>query len=676
VDAQQSSASAIAIGTNDIGGVVAGAHGPEAGVWVIAETTELPTKYAKIVVTDDRGRYLIPDLPKVGYRVWVRGYGLVDSPKMLGVPGQRLDLEAVPAPNEATAASYYPAIYWYSMLKFPDKSQFGGKGDIPGGVTPQDWRTTMSNRDCVGCHQLGQLATRTIPAAFSGMSSVQAWMRRVQSGQAAPSMIEPLAKLGGVPYKYFADWTDAIAAGALPPAKPARPQGIERNLVITEWAWGSDHDYLHDAMSTDKRNPTVNAYGPVFGAPEYSTDNIPILDPKTNTATYFKTPVRDPDMPETFGPGNAAIANPLMPSAYWGDRKIWSQRINNHNQMFDETGKLWLTVAIRGPADPAFCTKGSDLPSAKLFPLEVSHRQLAMFDPKTEKYTFIDTCFGTHHLEFGFDANDTLWTSGGGPVLGWLDVKKFRETGDAAASQGWTALADDTKDKTVAGSGTYAIMPNPVDGSVWATVNIFAGVGGVIRLDPGANPPATARVEFYKPPQPGFAPRGGDIDSKGVVWASLGSGHLGSFDRRKCKGPLDNGPGPSGVLCPEGWSFYQYPGPGFSGIGENSAEASYYTWVDQHDALGLGNDVPISTGNENDALLALVNGKWDVLRVPYPLSFYAKGLDGRIDDPSAGWKGRGVWTTSGDRVPWLKEGGKGTTPLAFHFQMRPNPLAD
>ena len=87
-------------------------------------------------------------------------------------------------------------------------------------------------------------------------------------------------------------------------------------------------------------------------------------------------------------------------------------------------------------------------------------------------------------------------------------------------------------------------------------------------------------------------------------------------------------------------------------------------------------DVPISTGNENDALLALVDGKWVVLRVPYPLSFYAKDLDGRIDDPNAGWKGRGVWTTSGDRAPWLKEGGKGTVPIAFHFQFRPAPLAD
>ena len=100
----------VAIDDNDIGGVVTGANGPEAGVWVIAETNELPTKYAKMVVTDDLGRYVIPDLPTANYSIWVRGYGLVDSPKLRAKPGQHLDLKAVPAPNEAEAAHYYPAI--------------------------------------------------------------------------------------------------------------------------------------------------------------------------------------------------------------------------------------------------------------------------------------------------------------------------------------------------------------------------------------------------------------------------------------------------------------------------------------------------------------------------------------------------------------------------------------
>ena len=167
---------------------------------------------------------------------------------------------------------------------------------------------------------------------------------------------------------------------------------------------------------------------------------------------------------------------------------------------------------------------------------------------------------------------------------------------------------------------------------------------------------------------------GMDVDSNGVVWTGTASGHLVSFDRRKCKGPL-NGPKATGDHCPEGWSFYKYPGPGFAGIGDNSAESSYYTWVDQHNTFGLGEDVPMSTANLMGGLVAFRDGGMISLRVPYPLGFYAKGFDGRIDDPNAGWKGRGLWTTSGDRAPWLMEGGKGRKPIAVHFQLRPDPLA-
>ena len=89
--AQLGAQTAVAIDNDDIGGVVTGANGPEAGVWVIAETTDLPTRYIKSVVTDDQGRYVIPDLPTANYQVWVRGYGLVDSPKMRAKPGQIVD---------------------------------------------------------------------------------------------------------------------------------------------------------------------------------------------------------------------------------------------------------------------------------------------------------------------------------------------------------------------------------------------------------------------------------------------------------------------------------------------------------------------------------------------------------------------------------------------------------
>src|SRR6266702_4170997 len=112
-------ADAVAIDADDIGGVVTSSKGPEAGVWVIAETSDLPTKFARIVVTDDRGRYVIPDLPKATYDVWVRGYGLVDSPHVRGEAGRHLDLKATIAPDARAAAQYYPAGYWFSLMHVP-----------------------------------------------------------------------------------------------------------------------------------------------------------------------------------------------------------------------------------------------------------------------------------------------------------------------------------------------------------------------------------------------------------------------------------------------------------------------------------------------------------------------------------------------------------------------------
>jgi hypothetical protein len=683
----------VAIDNDDIGGVVTGPQGPEAGVWVIAETNDLPTRYAKMVVTDDQGRYVVPDLPKGKYRVWLRGYGLVDSPKVDGEPGKPLDLTAVPAPNDAAAAVYYPAIYWYSMLKIPDKDAFGGKTDIPEKVKQNDWINLMKNNGCVGCHQLGTLSTRTIPSAFHGSSKDQ-WMQRIQAGQAGEQMVNIVAgQLNAAPLAYFSDWTDRVAKGELPHAKPKRPEGVERNIVVTTWDWSDPQHYLHDLALTDKRNPTVNANGPIFGQPEYSMDAFPILDPKTNTAVEHPAPIRDSDMHEMAGPGHAAMLTPLGPSAYWGTEKIWTSHFNNHNATLDDKGRVWMTAAFRDQKnEPSFCKKGSDHPSAKLAPLNESSRMLTVYDPKTQKAEFVDTCFTTHHLNFASDANNTLWTSsgGGGGVVGWVNTKIWDETHDAAKAQGWTALVldtngngkrdeytepnqpfDATKDRRVA-QVFYAVMVNPKDGSVWGTIR--SNPGAIARINPGSNPPETAIAEIYNVPLPGFGPRGGDIDSNGVVWVSLGSGHMGSFDRSKCKGPL-NGPKATGDQCPEGWTFYKYPGPGFDGIGENSAESSYYSWVDQHNTFGLGNDLPLSTANLTDGLVALKDGQMISLRVPYPMGFYAKGLDGRIDDPDAGWKGRGLWASSGDRAPWQTEGGKGNKPMAVHFQLRPDPLA-
>src|SRR5262249_43986298 len=147
-------------------------------------------------------------------------------------------------------------------------------------------------------------------------------------------------------------------------------------------------------------------------------------------------PVRDKDTPFMLGPGHAAALKPLAPSPYWGTEQIWDTHINNHDDMIDQDGRVWLAASIRAIENPKFCTDGSNA-SSKAFPLKESHRQIAMLDPKTMKYTFVDTCFTTHHLTFAYDKDNTLWGSSGGGsgAVGWLNTKKFLETGDAAASQ-------------------------------------------------------------------------------------------------------------------------------------------------------------------------------------------------------------------------------------------------
>jgi hypothetical protein len=220
----------------------------------------------------------------------------------------------------------------------------------------------------------------------------------------------------------------------------------------------------------------------------------------------------------------------------------------------------------------------------------------------------------------------------------------------------------------------YAVIPSPVSDAVWGATETYPGY--IIRLSRGNNPPESCLTEVFQVPAPGLDPRGIDIDSNGVVWTALAaSSHLASFDRRKCKNL--SGPGlVDGTACPEGWTLHRTDGPTFKGT-DVPADFHYYNWVDQHDVSGFGKDTPIATGSNSDALLVLdpETGKWTTLRVPYPLGFYSRGLDGRIDDPEAGWKGRALWANYGTHYVWHIEGGKGTKGKMVKFQMRPDPLA-
>ena len=314
-----------------------------------------------------------------------------------------------------------------------------------------------------------------------------------------------------------------------------------------------------------------------------------------------------------------------------------------------------------------------------------------MYDPKTGEWKLINTCFSTHHLYFGHDANNTLWTSAGGPqsgVVGWLNTKMYLETGDEAKSQGWTPLIVDTNGSGRRDEGDtrlmvafYGIAPSTVDDSVWGQSmgTGFARMnqpGYLVHLVPGPNPAETALAEVYLPPEGAYSPRGLDMGTDGVVWTALASGHIASFDRRKCKGPLNGPEAALGKLCPEGWTLYRMTGPQFKGVdASGSANHAYYIWVDRYNTFGLGANVPIAETNGSESLMAVVDGKIIDFRVPYPLGFFTKNVDGRIDDPQAGWKGRAMWTTSGTRTNFHNEGGTDNRPKVYKLQLRPDPLA-
>ena len=232
-------------------------------------------------------------------------------------------------------------------------------------------------------------------------------------------------------------------------------------------------------------------------------------------------------------------------------------------------------------------------------------------------------------------------------------------------------------------AGFYGVMPSVKGDVIWGQAmgpgfTRITQPALLIRMIPGSDPTHTAMSEIFQSPPGTYGSRGVDVDSKGVAWTVLSSGQMASFDRSSCKGKLEGPNAATGAQCFEGWTLYRLPGPQFKGVNDpqGSANHAYYIWVDVHNTLGLGNDVPVAMANGSESLLALVNGKFVDLRIPYPLGFFAKNVDGRIDDPNAGWKGRALWTTTGTRAYFHSESGKDAKPRVFKVQMRPDPLAD
>jgi hypothetical protein len=700
VSAAQKEADRLSIETDEISGVVTSSSGPEAGVWVIAETADLGSKFRKIVVTNERGQYLLPDLPKANYKVWVRGYGLVDSDAVTASPGRALALHAVVAPNPRAAAQYYPASYWVSLLNVPPKSAFPMTvAGNPPLVIPTQAEWIYNVKNCWGCHQLGNKPTREIPASLGNFqNSAQAWERFISSGQVGPHMIRMLNAVGHEQgLALFADWVDRIAAGELPPAPP-RPQGTERNVVVTVWDWDERAAFLHAVISTDRRNPSVNAYGPVYGD-DWFAGTLPTVNPVANTKSTIRIPL--PNEEDRKRLASWAPQKQTAPSMYFGDELVWNAPLNPGSMAMDSQGRVWFNVQNRAD-QPGYCQAGSSNPYAQYFPRQSPGKGVDVYDPRTRQFEFIDLCVTAERLVFAEDSDQTLYVAAKEGGISWINTRVWDETHDSEKSQGWCpALIDynhdgkigayttapqplDPKlDRAISSPGGDGVAYNPVDGSIWYSA-LNPRPGRLVRMVKGANPPSTCSAEVYEVPYDskdsgmgGSHPRGIDIDTSGIVWTPLaGEGILASFDRSKCKMLLDEA-ATTGRHCAEGWEFYPAPGAAFKTQPGVQADFHYSMWLDRFNALGLGKNVPIIDGADSDSLLAFIPGskQWVRLRVPYPMGFSSHFFDGRIDDPNAGWKGRGVWAANETTGSQLTEGGKNMPSQLAHFQIRPNPLA-
>jgi hypothetical protein len=650
---QRTTTEPIALDADDIGGVVTSSKGPEAGVWVIAETKELRTRMIKSVVTDDQGRYVIPDLPTATYEVFVRGYGLVDSPRVRAKVGQRLDLKAVIAPDGKAAAQYYPASYWLSLMEIPK-----------GAHSEQEMVSTV--KFCLQCHALGTPWTREVQKSLGTFpSSLAAWDQRVKTGASRALMSASFMKLGPQ-RQMFSDWTDKIAAGAYPQQPPPRPSGAERNVVITQWDWAWPEGTRADSVASDEAKGTVNANGRVYGV--YTNGGkLAWLDPKENAA--------------------GAVALGATPEETPGLRSL----------AIDAQGRVWFTAGRpQGAPDTDFC-KPENSKYGKYFPLKGRGKQLVMYDPKTDKVSKIPTCQAVDHNHFGEKEADVPIYFGQNEVVGWFSTATWDKTHDAAASQGWCPAVVDTngdgkitewtepdqpfdpkKDRRLKLS-CYSIAVSPVDGSLWCS-GIEEEDNQLVRIERGSNPPQSCKAEVYRPPTqstPFFKTGGVSVDADGVAWIGWrGSDQVTSFDRRKCK--VTTGSNDKGDQCPEGWSAHQMTRPLLKGTTHPAeAEMMYLTHVDRHDTLGLGRNAVVSGTVNSDSLQVYVpaTGKFLDLVVPYPMGFFSRSSNGRIDQPQQGWKGRGLWSNTSTYTTHHMEGGQGTLPRALKFQMRPNPLA-
>ena len=409
----------------------------------------------------------------------------------------------------------------------------GGRGGGPQVIQSQEqWVSTI--KGCIVCHQMGTKATRELSPALGVFdSSMDAWERRLRSGQTGAGMYNTVTRLGSREQglAFYADWTDRIKAGEVPQAPP-RPQGVERNLVLTSWDVSNSTAFIHDIVSANKWGARGNDYGPVYGA-DFHNDALVVLDPVKNAAQVIKIPTQiDKNQIQTFTSQQIDLPSPV-----WGDEIVITDHVAPDTPMFDQKGRIWVTGMTRTRNNPPYCDDGSVNKFAKQYPIPMSARQTAVYDPKTKTFTPVDTCFMTHHVTSGGPNDSRMYYNGLGTTLGWIDTKIWDETHDAQKAQGWCAAyadingdgrIDPAVDKLIQPIGIYSVSVSPADGTIWAA-SPSGTPGRIVHYTLGPNPPETCIAEVFEPPynnadKPGVKgslPRGVDVDLNGVVWTSL-----------------------------------------------------------------------------------------------------------------------------------------------------------
>ena len=482
-----------------IAGIVKDEAGhPLAGAWVTGVNATTSSHPRKTVVTDENGRYVIPDLPGPNpYQVRARVYGYADRWIKNVSAGTVVNIEyqAQDRLGSKETAAQYPAQYWLSLVDVPSESKVKAAGF-------EDQRHWMGqfNMVCQLCHQLGTAATRR-PKTRAEWDAV---LKLAGNMDGFANLLNRDLLLDAL-----AGWSEKIKGGALPPEASPRPAGKAAQYILSEWEVGTPFSYQHDLAASYVWDPAIGA------APPRGATGKWVYTGDIGWGTIYGVNI------ET---GQVKVWEiPFVPAQRWALQSwgVYPWKSNPHTLEVDKDGRLVILADV------------SDEDGAGVFP--VGNRDIVIFDPRTEGWIPIVTKCDTHTLRI--DQQGRYWLSGNIDLLCMYDPK-------AKTERQWTLPVA----FKALGGFLYGIDVAP-DGTVWFSEPFGNYIG---RYDP-----ATDTIKQWEVPAPGWGPRRLRTDSKGNVWLPLVSGHVGVFEPKTERFRFWATPGPR-RQSPPGSTAYHY----------------------------------------------------------------------------------------------------------------------